>query len=262
MFTNLKEMASRRELIVMLVMRNLKIRYKGSVLGFLWSLLLPVLMILLYGFFAHLLRFAQSQPNYLPFLMVGIIVWQFLTMCLNDALSSVVGNATLVKKAAFPRMILPVAMVTANLVNFLLTLAILAAFLFFTGATAGARPETLIPAILTQTAMCLGLSCLVGAANVFFRDAAHLLSVFLLAWFFVSPVFYPLGMQLGMLPDTLDWLPYLNPMTGLLAAYRHALMGEPVILSRILISCGVAWALLPAGVAVFRAGEHRFAEVL
>ncbi len=262
MLTSLKEMAGRRDLIVMLVVRNLKIRYKGSVLGFFWSLLVPALMIVLYGFFAHLLRFAQSQQNYLPFLMVGIVVWQFLTMCLNDSLASVVGNSTLVKKAAFPRLILPLTMVAANLVNFLLTVVILAVFLAAAGAAQAHHAVAVVPAVLTQTALCLGLSCLVGASNVFFRDTSHLLSIALLAWFFVSPVFYPIGMQLAMLPKTLNWLPYLNPMTGLLAIYRLALIGEPLFVPHVLISCVVAWALLPLGVAVFMATEHRFAEVL
>lgn len=123
----------RRELVWILVQRNLKIRYKHSALGFLWSLLTPLLMILMYAVFASILKFNTGSPDYLPFLVVGIVVWQFTAGCLNDSLSSIAGSANLVKKVAFPRVILPVSTVLANAVNFVLTFVVLLAYLLATG---------------------------------------------------------------------------------------------------------------------------------
>ena len=109
------------ELTRILTARNLKIRYKGSVLGFFWSLLTPALTILMYAVFAHILKFNKGQPHYLQFLVSGIIVWGFTAGCLNDSLFSIAGNSNLVKKVYFPRAILPLATALANGVNFLLT---------------------------------------------------------------------------------------------------------------------------------------------
>ena len=117
------------DLVRILTARNLKIRYKGSVLGFLWSLLTPALTILMYAVFARILKFNAGQPHYLQFLVSGIIVWGFTAGCLNDSLYSIAGNANLVKKVRFPRAILPLSTAIANSVNFLLTFVPLALYL-------------------------------------------------------------------------------------------------------------------------------------
>ncbi|HRV31789.1 MAG TPA: ABC transporter permease, partial [Kiritimatiellia bacterium] len=112
---------SRRELVWILIERNLKIRYKSSFLGFFWSLLAPLSLIVVYSVFLGLIRFPMS----LPVLVTSIIIWQFLAMCMGDALQSILGNANLVTKAAFPRVILPLSMVGANAINFLFSFAVL-----------------------------------------------------------------------------------------------------------------------------------------
>ncbi len=207
-----------------LVARNLKIRYKSSVLGFFWSLLSPLFLIVIYGVFAAILRFNVGRPHYLQFLVTGIVVWQFLSMCLNDSLYAVLGNANLVKKTAFPRMILPLAMVLANLVNFLLTWCVLIPYLLLMRMPM--QQLYLLPLVLAlQTMLCLGLAFILSSANVFLRDTEHILGVGTLAWFFLSPVFYPIEQQLTFVPDALGWAIFLNPMTGILYLYRRLWMG-------------------------------------
>lgn len=257
----LKEIVVRRELLWILTLRNLKIRYKGSALGFFWSLFTPLMFILIYTVFARILRFNEGDPRFFPYLIIGIIVWQFLATCLGDSLHSVMGNANLVKKTAFPRLTLPLSTVTANLINYMLTLLVLLAFLIPSGAVMG-NWLWFIPALITQFALCLGLACAISAVNVFLRDTEHMIGVATLAWFFLSPVFYPIKYQTSRLPGN-EWLIYLNPMTGILSALRSVFMAEPLpSLSPILLSFGVSWAILLVGVTIFLKLERKFADEL
>ena len=147
MFSLLREIYEYRDLLGTLVVRNLKIRYKRSVLGFFWTLLNPLFLIVIYAIFLKILEFFDpSDPLFLPMLVCGIIVWQFLAMSLGDSLYAVLGNANLVTKTSFPRMILPLSMVIANLVNFLLSLVILFVYLLFVDAPFG--PIWVLPAII------------------------------------------------------------------------------------------------------------------
>jgi lipopolysaccharide transport system permease protein len=258
----LKDIWARRELLWILVVRNLKIRYKNSALGFFWSLLGPLSMILVYALFAHILRFSAGSPHYLQFLITGLILWQFLAMCLNDSLQAIVGHTNLIKKTAFPRQILPLSTVVANLVNFLLTLAVLVIFLACTHMTfraAGWLPLV----ILSQCALCMGAGLLLATANVFFRDVQHILQVVTLAWFFLTPIFYPLNMQLSALPPAWQWAAYLNPMTGVVCASRSILMSEELPPpAGLAVSFLLCWLVLAAGLWVFERYERRFGDEL
>jgi ABC-2 type transport system permease protein len=253
---------SRRELLLMLVSRNLKIRYKSSFLGFFWSLLTPLCFIVIYALFARILRFNDGSPIYLQFLIVGIVSWQFFLSCMNDSLHAVIGNGNLIKKTSFPRLILPVSTVLANLVNFMLTVAVLLVYL----CAIGLFPKhlvVLLSALLTQTALCLGVSFLASASNVFFRDTEHIIGVLSLAWFFLTPIFYSIERQLQHVPRSLEWMVFLNPMTGVVCSTRHALLGTDLPAGwGVLLSAGVAWAFLFMGLSVFQAAQTRFADEL
>lgn len=259
MFRIIRDITSRRELLGLLVVRNLKIRYKESVLGFLWTLLGPVFLIAIYAIFLGIMKF--SIP--LPFLVTGIFVWQYLAMCLGDSTNAIVGNSNLVKKAAFPRVLLPFSMVLANAVNFALSLVIVVVYLKIVGAPFGA--VLWLPlALLTQVVLCAGLSLFLSAVNVFFRDVQHLMGVFTMAWFFLTPVIYPPTMVVQKFANpAIHQLFYLNPMTGLLALYRTALMGEPLPpVSHWGASVLVAWLVGMLGAAVFQGLQKRFADEL
>lgn len=266
---------ARRELVRMLAVRNLKIRYKNSALGFLWSLLTPCLFILIYAVFAGIIGMRRkmlgadgaTEIDFLPFLVTGIVTWQFTVTCLNDGLSAVTGNANLVKKASFPRLILPISMSLANAVNFLLTLVVLAIYLVLEPGIhfQGAALLWLPAAIAAQCALCLGLALAVSTANVFFRDTEHIVGIASLAWFFLTPVFYPRQMQTDILVNKLgwpEWTAFLNPMTGIVDAYRQALLGCGAWPAGIMVSFGVSLAVLAVGLAVFQGNEGKFGDVL
>jgi len=252
------ELVKRRELIWILIQRNLKIRYKSSVLGVFWSLLGPLFLILIYSVFLGLIR----VPIHLPTLVSGIIVWQFLAMCLGDSLQSILGNANLVTKASFPRVILPVSMVGANVVNFAFSFVVLLGYLLWAGPSFGVL--WWLPAVVvSQIALCLGLTLIIGSVNVFFRDTEHVLSVVMLAWFFMSPVIYEPEMVMGSFPEWVHWLFFVNPMSGVLTGYRMALLGsDPVPPEMIGVSLAVCWLLLGIGLWVFRVSEPRFGDEL
>lgn len=260
--------AARRELVSSLVGRNLKIRYKGSALGFFWSLLTPLCFIAIYAVFARLLKFSGGVPGYLQYLVSGIVAWQFTAGCLNDSLHSIAGNANLVKKVFFPRVILPLSTALANLVNYLLTFAVLMLYLLLSGHARLGAAWLLAPALAMHFALCLGLCCLCGTSNVFFRDTEHIVGVVSQAWFFTTPVMYPVAFQLGFLPPRLAWLAYLNPMTGVLALYRRAILGLPIKpadgpwVAGVAVSCAVCAAILVAGLRALKAGDARFGDVL
>lgn len=260
------QLAARRELVWSLVGRNLKIRYKGSLLGFFWSLLTPLFFILIYGAFARLLKFGGE--GFLPYLVTGIVVWQLVTGVLNDSLHSVAGNANLVKKVFFPRQILPFATAIADGVNFLLTFAVLLLFLAVTGSLRpGASAWLLLPAFAMHVSLCLGLALLSSSLNVFFRDTEHLAGIVSQAWFFLTPVMYPMDFQTGMLAS--KSIPaiaaYANPATGIVSLYRKALLGIEVpglTPGAVLLSAAASLLFFAAGWLVFSAGEKKFGDVL
>lgn len=269
----LEEIKKHGCLMRMLVARNLKIRYKGSALGFFWSLLTPALTIAMYAVFARILKFNNGQAHYLEYLVVGTVAWGFTAGAMNDSLSSIAGNANLVKKVFFPRVILPLSTAAANCVNFALTLVPLLLFLLATGALDLSHAIWILPAFAAHAVLCAGICCLVGTLNVFFRDTQHIVGVGQMAWFFLTPVFYGVSMQLEAFPTApfLKRLVFLNPMTGVLAMYRRGLMGQELVPEEwagtvppasILVSCAVCALVMLAGHLALKAGNRRFGDVL
>lgn len=254
----LKDIAGHRELLQMLVIRNLKIRYKNTSLGFFWSLLSPVFLIVIYSMFLKLLKLQMP----IEIIVTGIIIWQFMAMCLGDSLNSIIGNANLVTKTAFPRIILPLAMVKANFVNFLLSFAVLIIYLMIKDVDFG--PVYLLPVVMvTQFALCLGLALLIACSNVYFRDTEHMLSMVMLAWFFMSPVIYDLDFIWAKLPANIQSLVFLNPMFGILNSYRVCLLSSTTPgVGYIALSYAVAWMVLFAGIVVFQKLEPGFGDEL
>jgi lipopolysaccharide transport system permease protein len=229
MLSRFAELYKYRELIRNLVIRDLKVRYKNSILGILWSLLNPLLMTLVFTVVFTLMIPNNSQPNYPVFFLCGFLPWSFLTASLTGATGSIVNNAHLIKKVYFPREILPVSEVLANLVNFLLALVVLFAMLlvFQIRLTAGVLILPLI--ILAQMMFTAGMALVLSAVNVFYRDTQHILEVVLQAWFFLTPVFYPItvlpedAIVLGLTIDVQLWVRRLNPLASLIASYRDVL---------------------------------------
>lgn len=249
-------------MLATLVARNLKIRYQGSALGFLWTLLNPLFMMLVYWIFIRFMKFPMDPWS----LLAGVLAWQFLTICCGDSINAVAGHPNLVKKVYFPRIILPLATVLANLVNYLLSLAVLLALTLLAGRLAWGPALAALPLVIfMQFLFCLGLALIISCSSVYFRDTEHVVAVLLMAWFFMSPVIYSLDFisQSALIPRWLLGVYKLNPMAGFITLYRNVIMGGP----------GPGWlaavaaAVLPvlvlgAGLKIFNRYEPDFADEL
>ncbi len=273
----IRDLIHRRELIWNLVLRSLRIRYKGSVLGFLWTLLNPLMMMLIYWLFISILRFQIPLSH----LLTGVIFWQFIAMCTSDAVRSVSGFPNLVKKTYFSRMVLPLSMVIANLVNFLLSILVLGFILLLLKLFARAAVDFaflwMLPLVLiVQFCLVLGISLMVSSANVFFRDIEHIVGVVLQALFFLTPIIYPLAMVRDRLAGlklsgVLLSVYLLNPMASLVTLFRKAFLGREFLFAgghflppepAFYVSLGLSAVILIVGVRVFARLEPYFADHL
>lgn len=254
MFKELKKIFERKELVKNLVIKQLKVRYKSSSLGFLWSLLNPLLMMLVYSaVFSRMVRGgAEGIDNYAAFLVVGLFTWNFFAGSLSDSVNAFMGNASLIKKVYFPRIILPVSSVLTNLVNYLLSLAVVFILLGIWGIYPNWSVLYLPAVILIMLLICAGFSFLLATLNVIFRDIEHMIQVVLLAWFFLSPVIYSYEV---MIPEHYHELYLMNPMAGLIISFQKILyFGEAPPLNLLLLPLGF-------GVFLFAAGYHFMARM-
>jgi lipopolysaccharide transport system permease protein len=252
------ELFQYRELVKNLVIRDLKVRYRNSVLGILWSLLNPLLMTLVFTVvFTLMLPADRNIPAYPVFFMCGFLPWSFFASSITGATGSIVNNAPLIKKVYFPREILPLSLVLSNLANFLLSLVVLFAiiFVFRVGLTPAVLMLPLV--ILAEVMFILGLAFILATANVFFRDTQHILEVVILAWFFLTPVFYPITVLpnnahiLGITVNIQLWVRRLNPMASLIASYRDVLYwGRPTGLDFFLRTLATCLVVLVIGYLV------------
>jgi lipopolysaccharide transport system permease protein len=256
------DILGRRELLSTLVVRNLKIRYQSSTLGFFWTLLNPLFMMLIYWIFITFMKFPIDPSS----LLTGILVWQFLTMCCSDSVNSVAGHPNLVKKIYFPRIILPVSTVLANLVNYLLSLIILFAFTLALGKLAWGSGLAMLPfLILLQLVFGLGLALIISCSSVYFKDTEHIVSVLLMAWFFMSPIIYTLHDMPGKdrIPVLLLAVYKCNPMVGLITLYRSVIMnGPPPGALATAAAVIVPFVTAGIGLAVFNRSAPDFADEL
>ncbi len=240
-----------RHLLFQLAKRDLVARYKKSLLGVVWSLLHPFLMmVILAVVFSYVGRFNEGIAHYPAYILCGYLPWLFLSTSLSTSVRAVVDAASLMHRVAFPRQVLPLAVVLANLVNFLVALVPLLAYLVVSGIVPGLRLLALPGVILCQVMLLSGLSLFLSAANVYARDVGVILEVVLFGWFYLCPVFYAPQMILEAAPRVASTLYFLNPMATILVLYRVALMDIPTP-SLDLRLWGTVTAVLSAAVLFF-----------
>lgn len=253
---DLRHLYAYRGLLRGLVRRDLQIKYKGSVLGFAWSLLHPLVMAAVYTVaFRYVMRVPiEAFPL---FLLSGLLPWMFFTGALGAATSSIVDNGTLVRKVAFPRVVLPLGAVSSQLVQFLLMYTVIVPVALVMGVGLSPALSALIPLIVLQAAFTTGLALLMATAYVYVRDARHLLEVALQIWFWLTPIVYAVSIVPEHIGRWLQW----NPMLHFVTAYqdiavRHDVPSAPTFL----LLAAMALASLTIGWVVFGRAQRRFAE--
>lgn len=265
----LRNILGYRDLLWNLVARDLKIRYRGSLLGFLWTVLTPLFMAVIYIFFLRLLAGRGIASSYAD-IIIGVFAWQFTVQCVNAGTNCITGNASLVKKVYFPRVILPLSVCLSALINFLLMLvvqwALVAALLCMQGSFLQATTCWTPALSLYHLMFNVALAFLVAAANVYFRDTQHIVNLLLSAWFFMSPVMYPLKM-VDVVAAAHPWigrLYLLNPMTVLITAYRAMQLPETVFpwSAASVIGWLIPIVLLVAAYALFQRAQRYFSDLL
>ena len=256
-----------RYLIYNLVMRDLKSRYRNSVLGFLWSLLNPLGMMLVFTIISPMLFRDNTIDNYPVFLLSGLLAWNYFAASMMTGTNSVVANGHLIKKIHFPTEVLPISAVLANLVNFLLALLVLfAAILVF---RIGFSPWILLlpVVIIIQTLFILGIVFFLSAVQVYYRDTLIVMDVVMLAWFFLTPVFYSASLLpsaytvFGVTLDVQRLMYIVNPMASLINMYRDILYwGYRTDLDFFLRTLATAIIVLTAGYWFFVRYSGNFSE--
>ena len=243
-----------RELIWAMALKELKIRYKRSVLGFMWALLNPaLLMLVLTLVFSTIMRF--PIPHYAIFLLSVLLPWTFFSQSLSYAVESIVTNGDLIKKVAVPKLVFPVAAVVSNIINLLLSLIPLAILVPLLHHPFYWTWLYLPVPLLALTIFTLGMTFFFAAANVYYRDVSHILQVVLSAWFYLTPIIY----ALDFIPEKRRWLFKLNPLIYVINGFRLAVYyGELPKWRSIVASfvCGIISLLI--GFAIFRKYQDDF----
>ena len=258
MFKKIKEIYDYREMIWMLVRRDLRGRYKSSVLGFLWTFLNPLLQLGVYTVvFSVIMR--NNIEKYYLFLFVGLIPWMFFSTSVQGGTICVLAQKDMVTKIHFPRQVLPIAHVTTCFVNMLLCfVVVLTVCAFGLGLNLVVLPF-LIPVMLTEYLLALGLCFIVSGATVFFRDLEHIMGIIVMLWQFLTPVMY----SVEQVPEEIRGIFMINPMTSIIMCYRDILYYKRVPqLSNLLLALGLGMLCMLMGWFLFDRLQRHFAEEL
>jgi lipopolysaccharide transport system permease protein len=264
------EMWRYRALLLNLVLRDLKVRYRNSVLGILWSLGNPLLMMAVFTVVFTVMT-PTNIEKFPVFVLCGLLPWNYFSSSVVGSIRGIVDNASLVRKVYFPREMLPLSVVLANLVNFLIALVVLFAFILAFRLPLTVWALLLPVVIIVQTIFTMGVALILSTANVFYRDTQVIMEVVMLAWFFLTPIFYPIDALPhsyhigGLTIDVWRWMNLVNPVASLIATYRVILYGAgvggaPPAFDFILRTAITAFGVLAVGMVVFHRYKRQFGE--
>ena len=214
----IKELCDYREMLSNIVRKDLKVRYKGSVLGFLWTFLNPLLQLIVYTIVFSTIMKVDIDKFYI-YLFIGLIPWLFFATCIQVGSISILMNKDLIKKIYFPRIILPISTVNSAFMNMFYSMIIVVLTLIVSGIGISKYILFLPIAMIMQYILVLGMIFVFSALNVYFRDLEYILNIIVMIWFYLTPVVY----TMDMVPEKYRFWFYLNPMTGIINFYRDIL---------------------------------------
>ena len=249
-----------RELVTMLVERDLKVRYKRSVLGMGWTLLNPLLQMVVYTLvFSTIMK--VGVPQFPLFLLSGLLPWTLISVSLTGSAHCLLNNQGLIRKVAVPQMVYPIAVVASKLVDLVLSLLPLALLAFALGRPPGAAWLYLVPALVLATLFSTGLALLFSSLTVFYRDMRHLIDILIQVWFYVTPVLYPSSFLEKLPYPWMRWILAANPATPIIRCFQVPLYEGHAPAPALVASAALSSVLVLAlGLAVFlrHEDEHIF----
>lgn len=268
--TQIKALIRYRYLLWNLAIKDIKVRYRSPMLGFLWAILIPLFMVLIYKFiFSTIMKSQVENYPFFIYLMTAIFPWTYFSVSINDAVGSILSNRDLIKKTSFPRQIIPVSVVLANLLNFLPALIVMLLLLAFFRMQFTVLIILLPVILLVQTILTIGLALIVSSLQVILRDMRYIVELLLMAWLFLSPGFYSLA-TVANFSESFFKFYTLNPFVGLFSLYRIALLKgyaktlppEVNILGLSIWTTVVSIAIFFIGFLVFKKYESRFSDLI
>jgi len=255
-----REIWAYRELLYFFTWRDLKIRYKQTVIGVLWAVLQPFLTMVVFSvFFGQFVKVPSEGVPYPVFVYLGLLLWTLFSQSLTRASESVVSHSNLVKKVYFPRLIIPVAASLSALVDFFISFVILLIMMLFYKIVPG--PSVVyFPFLVMLCFLCsIGIGFWLAAINVLYRDVRYAVPFLIQLGMYITPVIYPVS----VVPKEYAWIIYLNPMTGIIEGFRASLLGYKAMpVAGIGISFLVTVIFLLSGLFYFRKVERIFADVI
>lgn len=263
---DLKELIFHYELFYFFTLRDIKVKYKQTLLGFLWVVLQPVIMMTIFTlFFGRAMKVPSDGAPYPIFVFSGLLLWNIFSSGIINSSSSMVSNANILKKIYFPRLIIPISSVLVSLFDFLVSFALFVAYLLYTIYTSDLevsifKTVLFLPLSLLLTIFStIGLGCLLSALNVKYRDFRYVVPFFIQILLFLTPVIYPTSII------EMDWLKKLislNPMTGAIGLLRHGILNTPLIMSEVILSSVSSVSFMILGIAYFKRTEAYFADIV
>lgn len=264
---NLNEIWRYRELVYFLIWRDIKVRYKQTVLGASWAIIQPFFTMVVFTiFFGKLAGVPSDDVPYPIFSFTGLLPWGLFTKALSDAGRSMITNRSMITKVYFPRLVVPIASVLSGLVDFGLGFLVLIGMIIYYNQLPGFNQIVITPAILTlplflllAIVTSLGVGLWLSALNVLYRDINYIIPFLTQFWLFVTPIAYPSS----LVPEKWRWLYALNPMTGVVEGFRWAILGVETAPGPMLaISSSISVLVLISGLFYFRRMERTFADVV
>jgi lipopolysaccharide transport system permease protein len=261
-----KDLWRYRELFYILSWRDIKVRYKQTIIGVLWSVLRPLLTMLIFTFvFGEIAKFpAPDGIKYALLVFAGLLPWQFFATGLSEASNSLVGNERLISKVYFPRMIIPASSVITSLVDFLISLGLMFGLLIWYGVVPSANLVFLPLFILMAFIASFGVGLWLTSLNVKYRDFKHVVPFLVQIGLYLSPVGFTSAKAAEIIPEKFRILYYLNPMAGVIDGFRWCFFGDkmPLNWNGMFLSMGVVLFFLFIGIRTFRKMEKSFADLI
>ena len=255
----LRNLYEYREMVRSLVIRDLRGRYKNSALGFLWTFLNPLFQLIIYTIVFTVIM-PMNIDQYYIHLFVALVPWIFFSSCLTGGARAILDQQDLIKKIYFPREILPISFTTSQFINMVLSMIVTFLIIMISGHGVSGMALLYLPIVLLiQYVLCVGVVMICSAITVYLRDMEMVFGVIAFGWMYLSPVIY----TESYIPEKYRSLYYLNPMSGIISAYRKILYYKEIPeMSNLLISVAFGIAALVLGIIVFHRLERHFVEEL